>query len=112
MPPESLDVLATASVACATYASPVELVELQAVVQRAALREHLDDRRRQVFQPHLSVGQAQGKAEMHRLVSELQVAWKPARFRVSAISLFWRGEPPDGVFRVAATVPLGQVMPR
>ena len=82
------------------------LVELQAVVQRAVLGEQSVSGRRQGFQPHLSVGQVQGKADMLRLVADLQAAWQPVRFAVSGVSLIWRGEPPDDVFQVAATVPL------
>jgi hypothetical protein len=52
----------------------------------------------------LSVGQVQGNTEMLRLVSELQAAWQPVRFTVMGVSLIWRGEPPDDVFQVAATV--------
>ena len=83
------------------------LVELQAAVQRAVLGDEFVGGRRQGFQPHLSVGQVQGKPEMLRLAAELQAAWQPVRFAVSGISLIWRGEPPDDVFRVAGTVPLG-----
>ena len=43
--------------------------------------------------------------EMQRLVAELQAAWQPVRFTVTGVSLIGRGEPPDDVFRVAATVP-------
>ena len=43
---------------------------------------------------------------MLRLVAELQAAWQPVRFAVTGVSLIWRGEPPDDVFQVAATVPL------
>lgn len=83
------------------------LVELHAVVQRAALGEQFAGGRRHGFQPHLSVGQVQGKTDMLRLVAELQAAWQLIRFAVSGISLIWRGEPPDDVFQVAAMVPLG-----
>jgi 2'-5' RNA ligase len=58
------------------------------------------------FQPHLSVGQIEGKMAMQRLVSELQAAWKPVRFCVAAVSVICRQAPPDDVFRVAFTVPL------
>ena len=53
-----------------------------------------------------------GQAEMLRLVAELQAAWKPVRFVVSVVSSIWRGEPPDDVFQVAATVPLGEATGR
>ncbi len=86
--------------------SESDLIELQAVVQRAAVGEGFVGGRPPRFQPHLSVGQVQGNAEMLRLVAELQAAWQPVRFVVSGINLIWRREPPDDVFQVAATVPL------
>jgi 2'-5' RNA ligase len=58
------------------------------------------------FQPHLSVGRVQGKDKMLRLVEELQTAWKPVKFRVDRVSIIWRREPPDDVFRVAEEIPL------
>lgn len=88
------------------------LVELQAAVQRAVLGEQSVSGRRQGFQPHLSVGQVRGNIEMQRLVAELQAAWQPVRFAVTDVSLIWRGEPPDDVFRVAATIPLGSATRR
>jgi hypothetical protein len=60
----------------------------------------------QVFHPHLSVGQVQGKAQIFRLVNELQAAWKPRQFVLFGVSLLWCGEPPDDLFPAAATVPL------
>lgn len=89
-----------------------DLIKLQAVVQRSAVGEAAGGGRPPSFRPHLSVGQVQGNAEMLRLVAELQAAWQPVRFVVSGIGLIWRGEPPDDVFKVAATVPLGSVGPR
>jgi hypothetical protein len=54
----------------------------------------------------LSVGQVQGREEMHRLVEELQAGWKPVSFRVEHVSIIWRRDPPDDVFRVAEEIPL------
>jgi RNA 2',3'-cyclic 3'-phosphodiesterase len=58
------------------------------------------------FVPHLSVGQVQSKRDMVRLIDELQVAWEPLRFNVDGVSLIYRRDPPDDVFRVAETIPL------
>jgi hypothetical protein len=52
------------------------------------------------------VGQAQGRENVERLVEELQAAWEPLSFIVDRVSLIWRREPPDDVFRVAETIPL------
>lgn len=62
------------------------------------------------FQPHLSVGQVQGKDKMDRLVEELQVAWKPMTFRVDRVSLIWRRDPPDDIFRVADDILLNRTL--
>jgi 2'-5' RNA ligase len=59
------------------------------------------------FRPHLSVGQASGRPAMLRLVEGLRRTWGPLRFRVDAVTLIRRDEPPDDVFRVASVVPLG-----
>ena len=58
------------------------------------------------FTPHLSVGQVRGQRKMHTLLLELQQNWKPISFIVREISLIWRGDPPDDVFRVAHEVAL------
>jgi 2'-5' RNA ligase len=79
------------------------LVGLQTLVLDAVFGTRPSGPRR-AFQPHLTVGQVRGKSETLRLVGELQAAWQPVRFTVSGISLIWRGEPPDDVFRVAMDV--------
>ena len=79
------------------------LVELFELLSRALERVSSSRRR---FQPHLSVGQVQGKARMERLVQELQTTWKPTSFRVDRVALIWRRDPPDDVFRVSETIPL------
>ena len=58
------------------------------------------------FTPHLSVGQVRGRSKMDKLLRELQQNWKPLPFVVQEISLIWRDEPPDDVFRLAQTVRL------
>jgi poly(A) polymerase len=47
-----------------------DLIELQAVVRRAAVGEAAGGGRPPRFRPHLSVGQVQGNAEMQRLVAD------------------------------------------
>lgn len=59
------------------------------------------------FRPHLSVGQAAGHGAAERLLEELRQSWQPLRFTVRNVSLIWREEPPDDVFRVDRTIPLG-----
>jgi 2'-5' RNA ligase len=59
------------------------------------------------FTPHLSVGQVQGRDALQALLSDLQDAWTRVQFQVSEASLIWRNDPPDDVFRVGRTIPLG-----
>ena len=58
------------------------------------------------FTPHLSVGQVRGRSKRDKLLQDLQQHWSPLSFVVREISLIWRGDPPDDVFRVAHTMPL------
>jgi hypothetical protein len=55
----------------------------------------------------LSLGQVRGQGQLLTLRQQLQTAWQPIAFTVCGVSLIWRGEPPDDVFRVAQTVRLG-----
>lgn len=59
------------------------------------------------FTPHLSVGQVRGHAPALSLQGALQAAWQPASFTVREVSLIWRDDPPDDVFRVAYGIELG-----
>ncbi|HEY7490522.1 MAG TPA: 2'-5' RNA ligase family protein [Candidatus Tectomicrobia bacterium] len=60
------------------------------------------------FTPHLSIGQGRGHEHVHRLVAQVQARWRPLTFVASEISLIWRHEPPDDIFRVAHRIRLGQ----
>jgi 2'-5' RNA ligase len=68
-----------------------------------------DEVRRHVggFTPHLSVGQVRGHGALFDVVADLQAGWTPIRFYASEISLIWRSDPPDDVFRVGRSVRLG-----
>jgi RNA 2',3'-cyclic 3'-phosphodiesterase len=83
------------------------LVRLQAKL--ASMVPDCDDvtRHRDAFIPHLTVGQVRGEVETSRLQQTLQAAWRALSFTVCEISLIWRGNPPDDVFRVSQTVRLG-----
>ena len=59
------------------------------------------------FTPHLSVGQVRSREKMEQLVSDWQRSWTPVRFQVAAVSLIWRDDPPDDVFRIERAVRLG-----
>jgi RNA 2',3'-cyclic 3'-phosphodiesterase len=64
-------------------------------------------RHRDGFTPHLSIGQTHGEREMFTLKEALQVAWQPIAFTARQVSLIWRRESPDDVYRVGQTVELG-----
>jgi len=59
------------------------------------------------FTPHLSVGQVLGQEQMSQLIETLSSTWTPVNFQVTAVSLIWRSDPPDDVFRVGQTIALG-----
>lgn len=59
------------------------------------------------FTPHLSVGQVRGKTQMEQLREHLQAHWQPLSWTVRDISLLWRNQPPDDVFRVGQNIRLG-----
>jgi 2'-5' RNA ligase len=61
----------------------------------------------QGFVPHLSVGQTRGGHRATRLIADLQRGWTPLRLKVSQVSLIWRNDPPDDVFRIGSRVRLG-----
>lgn len=60
------------------------------------------------FTPHLSVGQVRGKTQMEQLREHLQSQWQPLTWTVREVSLIWRNQPPDDVFRVGGKVQLGE----
>jgi 2'-5' RNA ligase len=82
------------------------LVQLQAALQEAA--PDCDDASSHArgFVPHLSVGQAREHETMSALKQTLQAYWQPVSFVVDRVSLVWRREPPDDVFRVDRTIAL------
>jgi 2'-5' RNA ligase len=74
-----------------------------------ALPTYDDTRRhRDGFTPHLSIGQAPSTGEARTLLELLAADWQPLSFTAAAVHLIWRGEPPDDIFRVAHTLPLGR----
>jgi 2'-5' RNA ligase len=82
-------------------------VRLQAALSRAV--PDCDDvaRHAEGFTPHLSVGQARGREALARLKGMLAERWSPLSFVVSEVCLIRRNPPPDDVFRVDRTLPLG-----
>lgn len=82
------------------------LVSLQALLENIVPDCNDISRHRNGFTPHLSLGQVRGEREMLALKAALQTAWQPIAFIAYEISLIWRGEPPDDVFRVDRTVTL------
>jgi 2'-5' RNA ligase len=82
------------------------VVRLQAVVGGVVPDCHDVVKHRDGFTPHLSIGQVHGEQRRRILQQELQASWQALAFPAREISLIWRGEPPDDVFRVAQTVRL------
>ena len=59
------------------------------------------------FTPHLSVGQVREHDRMATLEVDLQADWQPLSFPVQHVSLIWRNQPPDDLFRVDRRISLG-----
>ena len=83
------------------------IVGLQRALREALPECARDARMRDEFRPHLSVGQARNKTEAADLQRVLRAHWQPIRFTADAVSLLWREDPPDDVFRVDRRVRLG-----
>lgn len=60
------------------------------------------------FTPHLSVAQVRGAAPLEELIGSLRESWRPIVFRATQVSLIWRDAPPNDVFQVDRSVPLGR----
>jgi 2'-5' RNA ligase len=58
------------------------------------------------YTPHLSVGQVRGRPRLRTLQEKLQRSWKSLFFVVHEVSLIWRAEPPNDIFRVFHKVKL------
>jgi 2'-5' RNA ligase len=83
------------------------LADLHAVVWAAVSYDEDFKPRVGRFTPHLSVGQVRGRERRDKLLLELRSCWSPIRFRVTQIEFIARGDPPDDIFRVTQTIPLG-----
>jgi len=83
------------------------LVELEAKLETVVPDCTDTSRHPEGFTPHLSVGQVRGREMLEELERKLQSDWRPLSFVVREISMIWRNPPPDDVFRIGRTVPLG-----
>lgn len=59
------------------------------------------------FTPHLSVGQVKGEGALKMVEAELQLAWESLSFKAEQVTLIYRGQAPDDIFRVDRNLPLG-----
>ncbi|GEM_PF-718825 len=71
---------------------------------------HCDDSARMHggYRPHLSIGQVQGRGRAEKLREQITADWQPLRFRVDALALIARGDPPQDRFRSVRRLPLGE----
>jgi 2'-5' RNA ligase len=84
------------------------LAALQSALLRAAPECDATSRHAGGFTPHLSVGQARGRAALDSTLADMRQGWAPLRFEVDQVHLIWRGDPPDDVFRVGQSLRLGR----
>ncbi|BBM84291.1 RNA 2',3'-cyclic phosphodiesterase [Candidatus Uabimicrobium amorphum] len=59
------------------------------------------------FHPHLTIGRMRDADKFEDLKSNVESSWQTIEFEVNKISLIWRNDPPDDVFRIEYEVPLG-----
>jgi 2'-5' RNA ligase len=83
------------------------LVELQSALQNEFPECDHVSRHKNGFTPHLSVGQVRNRAQLEETLADLQMSWLPSKFKVDAIQLIRRFDPPDDVFEVEQVIPLG-----
>ena len=57
--------------------------------------------------PGPSVGQAKGDGVLKKLEAELQLGWEPLTFRAEQVTLIYRGQAPDDIFRIDRNIRLG-----
>jgi beta-phosphoglucomutase len=86
-----------------------ELKHLQAVLQVAVPNCNDVARHAGGFTPHLSLGQARSAGAMEGVIRSLQDQWRPLTFTLARVSLIWRNDPPDDVFRVDRHIVLGKL---
>ena len=84
------------------------MLQLQAVLESTVPDCNDVSRQPAGFTPHLSVGQVRGDDALKTLLAKLQASWKPLLFEADRISLIWRAQPPEDIFRVDRHVQLGQ----
>ena len=96
---------------CTLYLAPTparNLAELQAALESAVPDCNDVSRHSNGFTPHLSVGQVRGSDARVALAAELAASWSPLSFMARRVSLIWRNDRPDDVFRVDRTIALGK----
>jgi len=86
------------------------MARLQAALQSAVPDCNDVSRYGNGFTPHLSVGQVRGEEALASLKASLQASWKVVSFHAEHVSLIWRDEPPDDVFRIDRQVAVGAVI--
>jgi 2'-5' RNA ligase len=59
------------------------------------------------FHPHLSVGQLPGR-QARDIRDRWQATWRPLVFALTHIHVIQRNQPPDDVFRIVHSLPLGR----
>lgn len=86
---------------------PDPIRELQAAL--LAVTPHCDDTARfpSGFTPHLSLGQMRGSEKAEHLCARIQQHWLPLQFMVDRIYYIRREEPPQDVFHIEDSLPLG-----
>jgi len=59
------------------------------------------------YTPHLTIGQASSRSSLETLLETLKNTWEPKLFKMDQISLIYRNDPPDDIFRVDQRLSIG-----
>ena len=59
------------------------------------------------FHPHLTIGRLGSKESFDQVHPSIESDWEPLKWTVDKVSLIWRNDPPDDVFRIDSEILLG-----
>lgn len=91
------------------WVGPQEQPDLQAMYKSISnpLQKIMEIKKRP-FHPHLTIGRMRNEKTFHEVEEQIKFSWQSLKWNVDKVSLIWRNEPPDDVFRIEYEIPLGE----
>ncbi|WP_372367299.1 RNA 2',3'-cyclic phosphodiesterase [Candidatus Uabimicrobium sp. HlEnr_7] len=71
----------------------------------SALQNTMEIKKRP-FHPHLTIGRMRDAKVFDELKNNVQSTWQPVEWQVDNVSLIWRNNSPDDIFRIEHEIPL------